>query len=530
MTSPSANCPSPPPPTKLQPVPTKMPTANITSLPIEILLQITSYVTSHEHGALRLACKQLEDMLVRSFAQRYFTEMQFMRTDFSLQALVDISKSRFAPYLKHVLIGNDLLDTSMAPRTELILTRPRPPPEDRELDIDEIRFNTFICMCTDQLVFINTAMDQQMLVEAFSNLQLDTVGIHACPHWQPTPCARKSYGVTKIWRETGVRILEYGGWGGRDSAKRTSADLLHVLLSALGKAGARPKKLVTHLEYMGLADDAFAMPQFLKNTILPVLHGLEEVNFQVHDNPDQFNRVMLLDGSGPVVLDTINLRRFILECPNLQRLILHNKHRGSNKDNLLRWLADPASDELHASPRSLKAPSSPVLAHLGEVVLQNCRLLPRDVLALVRKCAPNMRKLGLVRVSLVDEGSSPIVYDDDGNPVDGVVEPPVAVWVDFLGDLGRIGGVLDEIYIQEPWMVWHDSYWGLTIRDTRFNQFSYKGPHLRERLQEDLASRIELTKSDHDTPRLNGKQQYIIPWTGTILTRGRFLGPPPSGR
>jgi hypothetical protein len=75
------------------------------SVPLEVLLQITSHLTTVEYGNLRRTCKQVETVLFSSFSKEFFRKKQFMISEFSLQALVDISKSRFSSVLSHVIMG-----------------------------------------------------------------------------------------------------------------------------------------------------------------------------------------------------------------------------------------------------------------------------------------------------------------------------------------------------------------------------------------------------------------------------------------
>ncbi|EMR72374.1 putative f-box domain-containing protein [Eutypa lata UCREL1] len=83
--------------------------SRLLSMPLEVLLHISSYLTTPEYGMLRRTSKHLEASFFKPFAREFFTKRQFMLTEFSLQALVDISKSRFADYLSHLIIGLERL-------------------------------------------------------------------------------------------------------------------------------------------------------------------------------------------------------------------------------------------------------------------------------------------------------------------------------------------------------------------------------------------------------------------------------------
>ena len=74
-------------------------------LPLELLLRITYHLTTPELGHVRLTCRQAEAALFRSFAREFFRRKRFMLTEFSLRALVDISKSRLGQHLQFLEIG-----------------------------------------------------------------------------------------------------------------------------------------------------------------------------------------------------------------------------------------------------------------------------------------------------------------------------------------------------------------------------------------------------------------------------------------
>jgi hypothetical protein len=137
------------------------------SIPLEVLLQITSNLTTPEYGNLRCTCKQIEATLFNSFSREFFAKRQFMFTEFSLQALVDISKSRLSSCLSHVILGLE--------RPSL---RQLPPPSPLVYPPVWPRNNRFLQECVDHMSFIDTCQDVEMLTEAFSNLRnLETIGM-----------------------------------------------------------------------------------------------------------------------------------------------------------------------------------------------------------------------------------------------------------------------------------------------------------------------------------------------------------------
>ena len=76
-------------------------TANLLRLPPELMLRVSTHLTTQELACFRLTCKQVETNLFESVAREFFTKRQFMLEEVSLRALVGISNHKtLAPYLK----------------------------------------------------------------------------------------------------------------------------------------------------------------------------------------------------------------------------------------------------------------------------------------------------------------------------------------------------------------------------------------------------------------------------------------------
>jgi hypothetical protein len=84
---------------------------SLLGMPLELLVQISTYVTTPDLSALRLTCKRLERSLWEWFADEFFAKKQFMITHPSLQALVDISHHpSLSKKLRHVIISTHVYD------------------------------------------------------------------------------------------------------------------------------------------------------------------------------------------------------------------------------------------------------------------------------------------------------------------------------------------------------------------------------------------------------------------------------------
>lgn len=135
--------------------------ASLLTLPLELLVSVSSYLTTPDLGALRLTCKQAEKSLYEWFAGEFFTKKQFMLTYKSLQAFIDISKHvSFSKKLTHVIIATNSYGNF--------------PLRFRDSEAAE----RFIEGAEDQNVLLSTGVVCDMLTEAFQNLEnLHTVGI-----------------------------------------------------------------------------------------------------------------------------------------------------------------------------------------------------------------------------------------------------------------------------------------------------------------------------------------------------------------
>lgn len=144
--------------------------SGLASIPLEVLFQITSNLTTPEFGRLRCTCKLIEARLFNSFSREFFTKRKFTFTEFSLQAFVDISKSRLSSCLSHVIFGLERPALRSYPSASQIASNTQP-------NI-RVKNNRLLHEYAEHISFINSGQDLEMLVEAFSNLgNLQTVGM-----------------------------------------------------------------------------------------------------------------------------------------------------------------------------------------------------------------------------------------------------------------------------------------------------------------------------------------------------------------
>ncbi|GKT58090.1 F-box domain-containing protein [Colletotrichum tofieldiae] len=230
-------------------------------VPLEVLLRISSLLSTTELNALRLTCRSIEQSLFNTFMKEYFTKRQFMLTEFSLQALVDISNSRLSDCLDHVIIGlNCFTRHYFPPGKEACETRYR-----------EAQ--------ADHFALVNSGQHVVMLTEAFRNLKnLKTVGIRdynskARSLRDGFTATWASYGATTLEKETEVNLFRVP----IDEIQAYTNKVFISLFTALGNAGARPKAFELLRKGQGVpSDDAFNLfTKYLKPKVAPVLEGLE---------------------------------------------------------------------------------------------------------------------------------------------------------------------------------------------------------------------------------------------------------------
>ncbi|KXJ92015.1 hypothetical protein Micbo1qcDRAFT_162092, partial [Microdochium bolleyi] len=75
--------------------------------PVEVIVLIASHLPTIDYCSLRRTCKHVESALFHAFATEFFKRRQFMLTEFSLQALIDISQSRLASSVEYVSLSTD---------------------------------------------------------------------------------------------------------------------------------------------------------------------------------------------------------------------------------------------------------------------------------------------------------------------------------------------------------------------------------------------------------------------------------------
>ncbi|TDZ35694.1 hypothetical protein C8035_v007110 [Colletotrichum spinosum] len=363
----------------------------LNKVPLEVMLRITAYLTTPDLGRLRLACRAIEQSLFNIFAREFFTKRQFMLTEDSLQAFVDMSQSRMSDCIDHVIIGlNGFKEVSRNDNAAL--------------------HNAYRRAHADHITLVSSGQDIMMLTEAFRNLKnLRTVGIrdyHSRERANRDPNSSwASYGATTLQRETGVDLL-------RHSSEDYANKVVITLFTALGMADARPKAFeLLRKRHCVPTDNAFNLfTKYLKPKVIPVLQSIESLVLVANVNRGPSRRVST-PGRRDIVHDYL-LRQFLGHFINLKHLRINFYSTGisDEDDRFLTWLASVPPPSTPSSAvvtpggllsNGLLAPVPFVDFKLKELNLGFCEMHPKRLMELCRKFAPTLRSLELYRVSLI---------------------------------------------------------------------------------------------------------------------------------
>ncbi|KAI9149509.1 hypothetical protein HJFPF1_11562 [Paramyrothecium foliicola] len=453
----------------------------IQGIPLEVLLRITYHLTTPELGNFRLACRSIEQSLYITFTREFFTLKQFMITEDSLQALIDISKSRLAHHLRSVHIGLECFPEGMH----------------RPLQ-DEERESRFRQRYADQFSLWNTGYHREMLAEAFGNLEnLENVVIRDFNSRRRTRdginAEWTSYGSTTFFKETGVRLNQghVSAWNATYPSQYCS-QVFAAAMAALGQAKARP----TGIEIMSrngnhLRDFAFNIPQFTEASILPVLENLKKLYLCVDFT--WRNSISTWPGASTHSHRTapyLLIRKFISHCPNLEKLRINENHAHNlGLCEMLQWLAAPAQASTAPAPPTsppqalgIQSPPPVLLPHLQELSFGTMRVESGQILAVVRKFAPSLKRLELWKITLIRA-----LPDNSTGP-----SPKVIFWTKFLEKLREIPNLdLHHIkagMLQQQWA--HSSnHVHLQFKDVGPVQ-EYTGPDWKHFVEE-ITGRLE---------------------------------------
>ncbi|KAH6660277.1 hypothetical protein BKA67DRAFT_641401 [Truncatella angustata] len=408
--------------------------SRLLTMPLEILQQIVRHLTTPEYAQLRLTCKHLEASVFNAFSKEFFRKKQFMLTLFSLQALVDISKSRLADGLKHIIINVE------RPSRHLM---PAHLPNVRATADVRRRTNSYRETYIDHLALIESGHDIDMMAQAFANLKnLETVELRdfdSESRYRDNTSWR-SYGKTTYIQETGAQ-LEIPGDHGRfsnamDGGNDWASRLFQNMLRALGRTSIRPTRFEVNLRRSGLDDKAFKIQKYDESSIVSVLAKLETFYMDLSSN-FIFAQVASQDqDNGATQCFSYYLRKFLRHIDKIQHLRLNFKRfTGSEVQDFLSWLSKtPQTSSLNTDAQNPDvlpdAPPSVLFRNLQRLEIGKLAVESNTLLALLRKHKATLRAVQFHLVSIVDNSS----YHSRVNH-----------WSKFFGHMAKAGLDLNHI-------------------------------------------------------------------------------------
>lgn len=341
------------------------PVCGLLSVPLEVLLRITDHLTTPELGYLRVSCKHMENMLFHTFSEEFFSRKQFMLLEFSLQGLVDISKSRVGLFVRRL-----------------------------QFSIESMMHNIWnpdayvTGLYERQGEFWEKGQDVAMLTEALCNLpNLEEVVIRDADSTRRTRdgpgCPWRSYGRATE-EANGIIFGIMGAGHPSQSASRALKSILH----ALGLAEKYPTGLeMISRRHSHLRGDGFAIPHDLQPVFLPVLEKLEKLHLCV-SLTDWQTRGEARDRD-----NAFSLCKFLSYAKNLKDLRINgDRAERANLDQFLAHLGDPTLPLEKGGEQGLSLPNLESFS-LGMALIQQT-----DLIAVARTLAPSLRSLELWKV------------------------------------------------------------------------------------------------------------------------------------
>ncbi|KAI1802850.1 hypothetical protein F4811DRAFT_527791 [Daldinia bambusicola] len=421
-------------------------------IPLEVLLQISSYLTTPEYGNLRLVCRRLEVSLLKAFTHEFFTKRQFMISEFSLGALLDISKSRFASSISHLIISLERPPTlpNLAVHMQIF--------SDAE---QAIAYNKVREEFMSHQALITTGRAFEILSEALCNLpNLETIGLRdfnsSGRYRDGGDNAWHAYGAPTFSRETN-QVLEQP----RFSRNHMDSNLVEpriqyvsyvfmTLLRALGKAGEThvrtqsethcPTRFEIILRSCHLPSQAFNLPHYLEPSVVPFLNDLKTLFLDL--GWASFSTLVVSRGGSYEGYLGLPLVALLSKTPSLEHLRLNFRHCAVDETkHLFQWLTSPpktpGSLDLSTSTVNQgtngntiqgslpRIPPTPAFQHLKELEIGLVTIEPSQLLSIYKRVKPSLRIIALHKVTFTTQ--SQIVTPDRVN-----------LWSAFFGQMVKL--------------------------------------------------------------------------------------------
>ncbi|KAI0965660.1 hypothetical protein F4678DRAFT_452145 [Xylaria arbuscula] len=321
--------------------------------PLEVLLQITSHLSTPEYGCLRRTCRQIEAVLFGAFAEEFFSKRQFALMECSIRVLVDIAKSRLGPCLTHLIIHlehPDLLHFGDGGAHDVATG---------------VRYNRMQAEYFNHDEFISTGHDVEMLSDALGHLpNLVTVGMR---DFHSTTRRRdggvwNSYGIPTLLASIQSRTMALPRRTPnphmRQRGHEYTCHVFQTILRAMGHsavAGGNTKltRIEVLLHSCLLADSAFKIPNRFDAGISLALTKLTTIFLDHLSDERPWMWVHHKDDATRIVGEVgYFLSRFLTKVPALEHLRLNFQLCDMYRvEKLLSWLAGTGENPTVAMPK-----------------------------------------------------------------------------------------------------------------------------------------------------------------------------------
>jgi len=406
------------------------PTGPLAHIPVEILLRITSFLSTTDLGNVRLTCRSLEQSLFHFFSHEFFRKKQFMVFTDSLQALIDISKHpALSRVLKHVIIATDGL-------SEQTLSHLQIQGSNGQVD-DTNFFSQGYLAQADQHHLLDSGGLKDMLAEAFRNLpNLDTLDIRDF-----NSSTRNRDGEGARWTSYGSKTLARRISPMGDGLSLSNCHARHrfpdqifsAMVAALAAADAHPLQIHINIrsnksyrQPWDLSDKAFYIPPRLETPLESILGGLTTLHLSLSAN----DAVYVRDPKSP---SPFMLHRFLSLTPNLTWLRLNMSPQPPAQPGavppwecVFKWIIDE-STQAHAHPSSPYQTQPIRFPKLEQLDIGHVVMAERTLFQLVRRLASSLKTLSLRRVVLLQP------QDADSDKATG--------WAHLIEHIGALHGV-----------------------------------------------------------------------------------------
>ncbi|KAI3341993.1 hypothetical protein F4824DRAFT_270903 [Ustulina deusta] len=387
--------------------------AHLLNVPLEVLLQITSHLTTPEYGHLRRSCKQMDALLFGAFAREFFSKRQFALIEFSIQALVDIAKSRLGPSLTHLIIH---------------LEHPHAGASHHSAAEASVQHNQYHAEAVNHWEFITTGLDVEMLSDALAHLpNLETIGMrdfHSSSRCRDGT-GWHSYGCPTFVAKTRSSLAlpnsptTINSW--RDRGSEYTRHVFLTILRAIGNAavsGWNPKltRMEVLLHTCQFRDQSFKIPDRFDAGISLALSKLTAIFLDNLSGEQPLVWVCDVGGeTNPIMGIGYFLSRFLAKFSALEHLRLNfQSYRPLSTETFLLWLADARDNSTDPMPKpvdslasanaaaSLPAhfPPAPEFPKLKILEIGMATVQESVLLALYKKYKSTLEGVGLHKITL----------------------------------------------------------------------------------------------------------------------------------